>query len=39
MQIHIAIHEILGDKAFTATDGLISISQSFIVTFIHLTYI
>ena len=33
MQIHLAIHEILADKAFTATDGLIS--QSFIVAFVH----
>ena len=31
-----AIHEILADKAFTATDGLIS--QSFIVAFIHPAY-
>jgi len=31
-----AIYEILADKAFTATDGLIS--QSFIVTFVHPTY-
>ena len=37
MQIHLAIHEILADKAFTATDGLIS--QSFIVTFVHPTYL
>jgi len=36
MRIHLAIHEILADKAFTATDGLIS--QSFVVAFIHLTY-
>ena len=36
MQIHLAIHEILADKAFTATDGLIS--QSFVVTFVHPTY-
>ena len=32
-----AIHEILADKAFTATDGLIS--QSFVVTFVHSTYV
>ena len=31
-----AIHEILADKAFTATDGLIS--QSFVVAFVHLIY-
>ena len=33
MRICPAVHEILADKAFTATDGLIS--QSFVVTFIH----
>ena len=33
MQIRSAFHEILADKAFTATDGLIS--QSFVVTFVH----
>ena len=32
---HSAVHEILADKAFTATDNLIS--QSFVVTFIHST--
>jgi len=37
MQIHPAIHEILADKAFTATDGLIS--QSFVVAFIYPTYV
>ena len=37
MQIHLVIREILADKAFTATDGLIS--QSFIVTFVHSTYV
>jgi len=37
MGIHLAIHEILADKAFIATDGLIS--QSFVVTFVSLTYI
>jgi len=37
MQIHLAIHNILADKAFTATDGLIS--QSFVVAFIYLTYV
>ena len=31
-----AIHEILADKAFIATDGLIS--QSFVVTFVHPTH-
>ena len=31
--IRSAVHEILADKAFTATDGLIS--QSFVVTFVH----
>ena len=31
-----AVHEILADKAFTATDGLIS--QSFVVAFVHPTY-
>jgi len=36
MQIHLAVHEILADKAFTATDGLIS--QSFVVAFVHPTY-
>ena len=36
MQIHLAVHDILADKAFIATDGLIS--QLFVVTFIHLTY-
>ena len=37
MQICSAIHEILADKAFTATDGLIF--QSFIITFVHPTYV
>jgi len=37
MQIHPAIHEILADEAFTATDGLIS--QLFVVTFVHPTYV
>ena len=36
MQIHLAVHEILVDKAFTATDGLIS--QPFVVTFVHPTH-
>jgi len=37
MQICLAVHEILVDKAFTATDGLIS--QSFVVAFVHPTYV
>ena len=37
MRICSAVHEILADKAFTATDGLIS--QSFVVTFVSLIYI
>jgi len=37
MQIHLAVHEILADKAFTANNGLIS--QSFIVAFIHPIYV
>jgi len=37
MQICLAIHEILTDKAFTATDGLIS--QSFVIAFVHSTYV
>jgi len=36
MQICSAIHEIFADKAFTVTDGLIS--QSFVVAFVHPTY-
>jgi len=36
MQIRSAVHEILADKAFTATDGLIS--QLFVVPFVHPTY-
>ena len=32
----LAIHKILADEAFTATDGLIS--QSFVVTFVHPTH-
>ena len=35
--IRSAIHEILADKAFTATDGLIS--QSFVVAFVHPAYV
>ena len=37
MQIRLAVHEILADKAFTATDVLIS--QSFVVAFVHPTYV
>ena len=37
MRIRPAVHEILADEAFTATDGLIS--QSFVVTFVHPTYV
>jgi len=37
MWIHLAIYEIFADKAFTATDGLIS--QSFVVAFVHPTYV
>ena len=37
MQICLAIHEILADKAFTATDVLIS--QLFVVTFVHPAYV
>jgi len=33
MQICLAVHEISANKAFTATDGLIS--QSFVVAFVH----
>jgi len=36
MWIHSAVHEILVNKAFTATDGLIS--QSFVVAFVHPTH-
>ena len=35
--ICLAVHEILADKTFTATDHLIS--QSFVVTFVHPTYV
>ena len=37
VQICSAVHEILADEAFTATDGLIS--QSFVVAFVHSTYV
>ena len=36
MWIHLAIDEILVDKAFTATDGLIS--QLFVVAFVYPAY-
>jgi len=37
VQIHLAIHEILANKAFTATDGLIS--QSFVVALVPPVYV
>jgi len=37
VQIYLAIHEILANKAFTVADGLIS--QLFVVAFVHLTYV
>ena len=37
MQIHIAIHEILANKAFIVTDGLIS--WLFVVAFVYPTYV
>ena len=37
MRIRSAVHEILADEAFTATDGLIS--QSFVVAFVHPAYV
>ena len=37
VRIHPAVHEILADEAFTATDVLIS--QSFVVTFVHPIYV
>ena len=37
VQICLAVHEILADKAFAATDGLIS--QSFVVTFVYPAYV
>jgi len=36
MRICLAVHEILADKAFTATDGLIS--QLFVVALVPSTY-
>ena len=35
-KIRSAVHDILADKAFTATDGLIS--QSFVVAFVYPAY-
>ena len=35
--IHLAIYEILANEAFSVTDGLIS--QFFVVTFVHSTYV
>ena len=37
MQIRLAVHKILADKAFTAADGLIS--QLFVVAFGPLAYV
>jgi len=37
MQIRLAIHEILANKAFTATDGMIS--QLFVVAFVSPAYV
>ena len=37
MQIHLAVHEILANKAFIVTDDLIS--QLFIITSVHPTYV
>jgi len=37
MWIHSAVHEILANKAFAITDGLIF--QLFVVTFVHCTYV
>jgi len=37
VQIHLAVHEILVDKAFTVADGLIS--QLFVVAFVHPAYV
>ena len=36
MQICLVVHEILANKDFTVTDDLIS--QSFVVAFVHSTY-
>jgi len=37
VRIYLAVHEILADEAFTATDGLIS--QSFVAAFVHPAYV
>ena len=37
VRIHSAVHEILADKAFTATNVLIS--QSFVAAFVHPAYV
>ena len=37
MQIYLAVHEILVDEAFTATDS--PISQSFVVAFVYSAYV
>jgi len=37
VQIHLVIHEILANKDFTVTNDLIS--QLFVVTFVHPTYV
>ena len=37
MQIHLVVHEILANKDFTVTDDLIS--QLFVITFVHPTYV
>jgi len=37
MQIHLAVHEILVDKAFIVVDGLIS--QLFVIAFVHPIYV
>ena len=37
VRIHPAVHDILADEAFIATDGLIS--QSFVVAFVHPAYV
>ena len=37
MQIRLAVHEILANEAFTATDGLIS--QSFVIALVPPTYV
>jgi len=37
VQIRSAVHEILADEAFIDTDGLVS--QSFVVAFVHPTYV